>query len=428
MIHEFRSERPDVRTIKTFDIPHFGEVLSPKGQRYFHQHTADLGVLRISIWFPSGIKEQEKPLQTAGAMELLLAGGCGRTEKEIIQHIEHLGASVSTDYSLLGSVLNIRCSSKVAAEVLHWVEQHVEGAEYPQNEIDNYLPVKYASLERKMQTPGYWSDRISRESYYGSSSLIGKFADLEDILNLTREDLVSFHAKHLQLGKSMLFVSGDCNEELLNELLKIHDQYFIEPFSLHIPEEEIAGSWEAAPIKHHVKNTSQASMVLLKHIGKIDEITQYRLTLLNMVLGGYFGSRLMQELREKQGLTYGINSYFRPALVGRTWIVSGEMNSDNADLALTKTLEILKEMKENLISEDELEKAKRFFSGQFRSGFDGPFSAAAKLQQTILRNHSSMYYSNTLNAIWSTTPEDLKLLANNVLDENTFVKVISGAV
>lgn len=428
MTHQFRSTRPDVRTIKTFDVPTFQEQKSKKGQRFFYQNTPDLGVLRLSIWFPAGIKEQTKPLQTAGAMELLLAGGCGRTEKEIIQYIEHLGASVSTDYSLIGSVLNLRCSNLVAADVLSWVEKHIEGAEYPLNEFENYIPVKMASLERKMQTPSYWSDRIARESYYGKNTLMGKYADLEDLEKLTREDLVLFHEKHLHLGKSMLFISGDCSEELLENLLEIHDQYYTEPFSLEIPEEEILGEVSESIIKHSVKNTTQASMVLLKHIGHVDETTQYRLTLLNMVLGGYFGSRLMQELREKQGLTYGISSYFRPSLKGRTWLISGEMNSENAELALLKTIEIMNQLKSDLISEEELEKAKRFFSGQFRSGFDGPFSAAAKCQQTILRNHSSMYYQNTLDAIWNTTPEDLKTLANNVLDEKSFIKVISGDV
>jgi zinc protease len=428
MTHQFRSTRPDVRTIKTFDVPAFQEQKSKMGQRYFYQNTADLGVLRLSIWFPAGIKEQTKPMQTAGAMELLLAGGCGKTEKEIIQYIEHLGASVSTDYSLIGSVLNLRCSNLVAANVLNWVEKHIEGAEYPLNEFENYIPVKMASLERKMQTPSYWSDRIARESYYGETTLMGKYADLEDLEKLTRDDLVAFHEKHLHLGKSMLFISGDCSEELLENLLEIHDQYFTEPFSLEIPEEEILGEVSDSIIKHSVKNTTQASMVLLKHIGEIDELTQYQLTLLNMVLGGYFGSRLMQELREKQGLTYGISSYFRPSLKGRTWLISGEMNSENAELALSKTVEIMNQLKSDLISVEELEKAKRFFSGQFRSGFDGPFSAAAKCQQTILRNHSSMYYQNTLEAIWNTIPEDLKTLANNVLDEKSFIKVISGDV
>ncbi len=427
-MHNFRSNRPEVRTIKTFDVPEYKERKSKKGQRYFHQHTPDLGVLRISIWFNAGIKDQIKPMQTAAAMELLLSGGCGRTEKEIIQHIEHLGASVNTDYSLVGSVLNIRCSKSVASEVLKWVEEHIYGAEYPESEFENYLPVKLASLERKMQTPSYWSDRISRELYYGKSSLLGKFADLEDVENLTRDDLVAFHAKHLQLGKTMLFVSGDCTEELLEELLSIHDSYFTEAFSLNVEEDDIAHFVSPTVVKHPVKNTSQASMVLLKHIGTIDEKTQHQMTLLNMVLGGYFGSRLMQELREKQGLTYGIGSHFRHTLQGRTWIISGEMNSDNAELALTKTIEIMNQLKEELISAEELDKAKRFFSGQFRSGFDGPFSAVAKYQQTILRNHTSMYYKNTLDAIWNTTAEDLKLLANNVLDEKTFVKVIAGQV
>jgi predicted Zn-dependent peptidase len=147
-----------------------------------------------------------------------------------------------------------------------------------------------------------------------------------------------------------------------------------------------------------------------------------------MVLGGYFGSRLMQEIREEKGLTYGIGSYFRPAMDGRSWIISGEMNSENADLALSCVVEIMEKLRSEIIDIEELERAKRYYSGQFRSGFDGPFSSAAKIQQRIMRNYSDTFYKDTLSAIWNTTPEEILEVAQNYLDPNTFIKVMSGKV
>jgi predicted Zn-dependent peptidase len=136
----------------------------------------------------------------------------------------------------------------------------------------------------------------------------------------------------------------------------------------------------------------------------------------------------MQEIREEKGLTYGIGSYFKPAMDGRTWIVSGEMNSENAQLALYCVVDIMNQLRTQPVELEELEKAKRYYSGQFRSGFDGPFSAAAKVQQKIMRNYSDSFFENTLEHIWNITPKEILEVAQNYLDPNTFIKTMAGKV
>jgi len=136
----------------------------------------------------------------------------------------------------------------------------------------------------------------------------------------------------------------------------------------------------------------------------------------------------MQEIREQKGLTYGISSYFRPAMQGRSWIISGEMNSNNAHLALDCTLEIMEKIRTSLVSDEELEKAKRYYSGQFRTGFDGPFSIASKVQQKILSNYSDNFFADTLDHIWQITPQQIKTVAQNYLDPKSFIKVMSGKI
>lgn len=429
MSQEFRKVAPLTRTIKSFPVPEIQESFWVEGQRHFISHTDSLGVVKMMLWFPHGISEQKHSFVASAAYELLLSGGNGKTEKDIVGYLDHLGANVQFDCELYGATATIRCSKERAVEVLKWVTDHILSCEFPEKEFDNYRLIKKASIERKMQTPQYWSSRIASENYYGSEHLLGKHGKLEDVENLKRNDVIAFHKEHIHPGKSMLLVAGDCNNVLGNELLSIHNEYFKEKFNLQIGQANIASRLHSDTIyTHELPNSTQVSLQLLKHVGHLEEHDLHKFTLLNMVLGGYFGSRLMQEIREEKGLTYGIGSYFRPAMDGRSWIISGEMNSENAQLALDCVIEIIEKLRNTLIDSEELERAKRYYSGQFRSGFDGPFSNAAKVQQRIMRNYSETFYKDTLSAIWTITPEEILEVAKNYLDPNTFIKVMAGKI
>ncbi len=429
MSQNFRKEAPITRTIKSFDVPEIIESHLVEGQRHFISHTESLGVVKIMLWFPHGISEQKSSFIATAAYELLFSGGNGKTEKEIVGYLDHLGANVQFDCELYGATATIRCSKIRAVEVIKWVSENILLCEFPEKEFENYKLIKKASIERKMQTPQYWSAKIASENYYGAEHLLGKHGKIEDIENLKREDVVAFHMEHIHPGKSMLLVAGDCDEKLGTELLSIHNEYFKENFDFKIGEANLTGIDKFTEIiKHSLPNSTQVSLQLLKHIGHLEESDLHKFTLLNMVLGGYFGSRLMQEIREEKGLTYGIGSYFRPAMDGRSWIISGEMNSENADLALSCVVEIMEKLRSEIIDIEELERAKRYYSGQFRSGFDGPFSSAAKIQQRIMRNYSDTFYKDTLSAIWNTTPEEILEVAQNYLDPNSFIKVMAGKV
>lgn len=429
MIDSHRNFAPDIRKISQFAVPDIDWKINRNGQSYYHHYTPEIGVVIMVLWFPKGIINQVKNFQCTASFEMLFSGSETKTEKEIIGYIDHLGASISTESSVLTSSITIRSTTEKAKLVLQWIIDNINDATYPQDEFSNYVPVKKASIERKMQSPNYWADRIAKENYYGKNNILGTFGDIVDLIQLTREDLIQFKQKHIRLSESMFLISGDCDEALLNDLLAIqytendHSTFKIETpltlLNIEIPE---------SPLVHSMENVSQASMCLLKHIPPVEEEEIHKLTLLNLVLGGYFGSRLMQELREKRGLTYGINSHFRPALNGRTWIISGEMNSENAKLALSLTLEIMETLANQLISDEELEKAKSYFSGQFRAGFDGPFSNMHKCQHLILRDHSKSYFKDTLTHIWNITPEDILHTAKNVFQNNTFIKVIAGNI
>jgi predicted Zn-dependent peptidase len=104
------------------------------------------------------------------------------------------------------------------------------------------------------------------------------------------------------------------------------------------------------------------------------------------------------------------------------------MNSENTEKALISMGNIIEELQQHPIPADELDRAKRYYAGMFRSGFDGPFAQATKALQTLVRSNSSDYYSQTLDYIWNVDSSMLLQLAQNELDTKTFVKVVAGEV
>lgn len=424
---EFRKQQPSTQDIKQFSVPEINEINVEGKQRFYVHHTPELGVLKIMLWFPCGTYHQNKSFQATAAFDLILSGGNGKSEKDIIGYIDHLGASVTTDTDMYTSSLTIKCSKLNALETFQWVLNAIETAEYPEMEFENYKLVKYAGFERKMQTPSFWSSRLAYQNYYGIDSPLGKYGELSDIQNLNRDEVVNFSKNFIHPSDAMLLIAGDCDESLKNSILNIHNKKGSKLFNY--PDTTYNTNIQSTfskIIKHNLPNSSQVSMVMLKHIGAMPEEKLHAYSLLNMILGGYFGSRLMQEIREEKGLTYGIGSYFRPAYDGRSWIISGEMNSENAALAFDNIKEILSELQKTKISTSELDKAKRYYSGQFRSGFDGPFSLAGKIQQKIQRNLSNNFFNETLSNIWNVTPEQLLELAENELNPSSFIVTMAG--
>lgn len=425
----YREKAPEVRSIANFNVPEIAFQKSAKGTLYFHEESPGIGAASVFWLIPVSKQSQSKAFQALASVEMLLSGGDGKSEKEILQHIEHLGASVGNDSEQLYARIHFRCAKQVVEDVFAWVLHHVERAEYPQDEIERYGIIKRASIERRMQTPGYWSDRKAKEILYKDLPWVGTFGSLEDFSALQREDLMNFHQKHIKNSPGVLFFSGDIDSRQKENLLKIWESYERASFVWSLMDENVInGTGFIDPITHSMPNSSQVSMRWMKHISHLEESLTHQYSLLNMVLGGYFGSRLMQELREKQGLTYGISSYFKPLWKGRSWNISGEMNSENTEKALISMGNIIEELQQHPIPADELDRAKRYYAGMFRSGFDGPFAQATKALQTLVRSNSSDYYSQTLDYIWNVDSSMLLQLAQNELDTKTFVKVVAGEV
>jgi predicted Zn-dependent peptidase len=147
---------------------------------------------------------------------------------------------------------------------------------------------------------------------------------------------------------------------------------------------------------------------------------------LNSLLGGYFGSRLMSNLREDKGYTYGVHSTIYTRLYTGVFEISTEVNKENTKAAIDEIKMELLRLRMELVEEEELQIVKNYIIGHTLRGIDGPIKTS-KLFKTLLVHDLNFNFSKEFeNSVRKVSPQRLNELANQYLKEDDLYQVVVG--
>jgi predicted Zn-dependent peptidase len=135
----------------------------------------------------------------------------------------------------------------------------------------------------------------------------------------------------------------------------------------------------------------------------------------NHLLGGFFGSRLMKNIREKKGLTYGIHSSLQPYLKDGMWTISADINKANRELAFSEIRNEMKWLCEQPVSEEELAICKNHFLGSLVADVANPFSVIEKVRSVQINDLPPDYYQTLFAGVQTLAPNALQEIANRYL-------------
>jgi predicted Zn-dependent peptidase len=145
-----------------------------------------------------------------------------------------------------------------------------------------------------------------------------------------------------------------------------------------------------------------------------------------MALGGFFGSRLMKNIREEKGLTYGIYSAMESYLDAGSFYIETEINNELRDTGVTEILKEIADLRENPIGADELNLVKNYLLGSFLRSIDGPFSLADRYKMILDYGFTYDYYTEFVETIRAISAFEIQLLANQYLQEKDLTTIIVG--
>jgi predicted Zn-dependent peptidase len=426
MIRLNRSIVPDIKKIERFNIIEAQKHSLDNGVPVYVINNGDQEIIKIDIIFPAGNWYQPAPLVAFAANNLISEGSLSKSASEIANLMDFYGAytnfSVDKDNASVGVLILKKYLDQVLplfheiitqpafkeSELEIFRNKHKQIFEIEQNKVKNLARVKLSGM------------------LFGNSHPYGYMVQKDDFDNLTSARLSDFFYSNYLLSNAKIVLSGKVTEKDIFTINKFFGKTSVSALPPVINQFDIVP--ENGRRAFIEKPDAVQSAI---RIGKVFVNKQHPdytgLTLLNVIFGGYFGSRLMKNIREEKGYTYGISSLLVSFIRSGYMVITTEVGTNVTYEAVDEIYKELKTLRTERVPEEELERVKNYMLGETVRMFDGPFAQADSFIGILDYNMGYDYYYNFIDQINRITSDDILQLAQKHMQEEDFYQVVVGA-
>lgn len=394
------------------------------GIKVFTINAGKQELVRIELVFENVNWDVSKPLQAIGVNHLINNGTSTLTAREIADKVDYYGAFLQTDYGADQSSIKIYTLNKHLESVLPILWSVLNDSTFPQHELDIFKQNQQQSLKVSLQKNDFIARKNFAHGIFGSSTY-GSNIEVEDYQAIERADLLAYFSAAYKPENCTIFVAGKFEEaefkilnatlgkEWINTATSTVNTFSFEPAQTGEIFIERPDAIQSA-IRMGVRSINR------KHA----DFPGFQV--MNCLLGGYFGSRLMANIREDKGYTYGIGSAIVSMKDAGYFFIATEVGADVCTKAL---LEIEKEidlLKAEPVSAEELDLVRSYMLGSMLGSLENAFSHADKFKSIYFSGLDYDYYDNYIKTVQSITAEEIQVLANKYLNTKAFTKVVVG--
>lgn len=417
-----RTQAPDTRKIKQLNFPVCAEQTGKTGVMVYHLNAPVNEVLRIEFVFDAGIAKQTQKLIASAVNKLLVEGTPSRNAEQIADGLDFYGSYLQTRCAVDDAQITLYCLKKHLNKCLEIVLDVIKNAHFPDNEIDIYKKNNKQRLKVQQQKTSYLCRKTFYETIFGELSPVASYSLPIDYDNFSRETLVQFHQKYYAENIKYITVAGDVDDDVLSSLTTF-SEYF-EPSHTNNLYQNTSITAVSKTVKK--EKAAQATLRVGRKIINRAHPDYRKLQLVNLVLGGYFGSRLMKNIREDKGLTYGIYSVLESYLDDGCFYVEADVNNDKTKIAIDEIYKEINILCTNLAPEKELHTAKNYLLGSLLRSIDGPFTIMDRNRILLDYGFNKNYYEEFIDIINTTTAEEIRDLCNKYLKPENLVEIVCG--
>ena len=394
------------------------------GIKLYEVNNGTQDIIKVDIVFKAGRVNETTIAASKAAIGLLREGSSNKNSRELAYLYDFYGCSVKLSAGIEYSSVTLVCLTRYFAHVWpEWLNMILEPA-YAPEEIEKYKNVASQKLKNQISKNEIISYRLITEKMFGSQHPYGYNTQPENIMALKKSDILNFYKNNCQLDNCFMVLSGHYNEKIkqticddinrINHKSQIEKNSFPEPLPIN------------ETIKVKTQNDAQTSIKLGCLWVERQHEDYNKLKFLNTVLGGYFGSRLMKNIREEKGWTYGIYSSFDGWNKGGAFYVSTEVGNNYIDRTLEEIYKEIDILKKEAVPDKELEMVKNYILGQSLHLIDGPFATAQLVKSLYGTQQSIERFYNNINQVKHITSRDILEMAKKYLVPENFVTVLVG--
>lgn len=377
--------------------------------------------VKLDIEWRAGTKYQSKKLVSGFANKMLLSGSAQLSAQAIAEEIDFYGGYTQLETDKDHAAVVIYGLSESITPIFNVFQRAFDQAEFPQSEFSKEVSISKDKFKVDSQKVKVKCRRTFNQQIFGENSKYGQVAILEDYDKLVRSDLIDFFDQ-FYTKPPVLFLTGNVSEEFIEQLKNWAARFTEKP----IAQNEQNFKQTTGRVNVPQEDAIQSALRIGRLMFNKNHPDYFNFQLLNTILGGYFGSRLMTNIREDKGYTYGIGSGLSVLEEAGYFFVTAEVGSDVKEAAIKEIYFEFDRLKNNLIEEDELIKVKNYMLGEFLRQADGPISMMETFKNIYFNQLKPTYYNDFIKAIHSATADSLKDLANKYLNKEDMLEVVAG--
>lgn len=386
-------------------------------------------LVKIDFMFDAGSWYQSRNL-IAGITNVLMNQGTQKySAQQIAEIFDFRGAylQLSTDQQF-GNV-TILTLNKYLPEIIDVTADVIRNPVFPEKEVKTQLAKKKQHFIIENNKVKTIAQKKFSQVLFGEDHPYANTNVVADYEILTREDLVRFHTERYTFENCKIIVAGRYEEQLKRLL----ENYFGDsnwgsksekiknPVYPLMPSTQMAHFFEK-------KDALQSAIRIGRHLPNRNEADFFGLNVLITVLGGYFGSRLMMNIREDKGYTYGIGAGMFSQLNASYLNILTEVGTDVCSAALDEIYREIDLLQNEPVPDAELEVVRNYLLGETLRSFDGIFAMSASLKTLIESNVDYSHYEQFIETIRNITPAELQRLAQRYLNREELFQVVAGKV
>jgi predicted Zn-dependent peptidase len=421
-----RTIQPTVNPIEHIDLVKAEKQTLSNGIPVHFVNAGTQDVVKIDFIFEAGTWFQPANLVASLCNSMLEEGCRDYTAAEIAEKFDFYGAHLQLSVDQNQGFVTVVSLGKYLPAILDVMEGLIKQSIFPEYELEVLIDKnkqKWLLENEKVRT---LCQKKFTQVMFGDTHPYAINNTLEDFDQVTREDLMRFYRSFYHSGNCHIIAAGMIDEQVLGLL----DEHFggNDWSQEHTEKPEYAICTDPVKI-HHVEKANGIQSAI--RVGKFwvpkTHPDFHALSILVTILGGYFGSRLMANIREEKGYTYGIGSFILTLKQASYLVISTEVGNEYVEPTLDEIAVEMRRLQTELVSGNELETVKSYLLGEFLRDFDGPFALAGSFKAINDFGLDYTFYDEALKVLRSITPTELKALAQQYLNPEDFYTVVAGA-
>lgn len=422
-----RNLQPDICEPEQIAVQQPELYTLPNGIPLYILDACDCEVTRIDVLMEGGRWHQKQPLQALFTNRMLREGTRRYTAAQIAEKLDYYGAWLDLASASEHTYVTLYSLNKYLPNTLDLLESIIKEPVFPADELKVIINNNIQQFLVNSSKVEFLAHRGLVKAVYGSAHPVGYVVQEDDYRKITSETLQQFYDNFYHSGSCSIYLSGRITPDCIR---RVESVFGTGTFGSH---------WQKVEKIHYLPVSTTERRVFIELPDALQSAVRIgglsldrchpdylKMRVVITLLGGYFGSRLMSNIREEKGYTYGIAASLMTYPDHGMLAISAETTNEYVDPLINEVYHEIDRLQNELVSDEELKMLKNYMLGDMCRSYESAFSLADAWISLQVSGLSSSYFAEALNAVKNITPDEIRELSQKYICKESLKEIISG--